>query len=80
MNLILTIGIRAVAQLWKIQSLTSVVSKPSSSREKLEDWLQAKREAANMSIEEWDELLKIDEEDDVPNANEEQHKEKDHLI
>ena len=46
--------------------------------EKLEAWSQAKREAANLSIEEQDELLKI--EDDVPDADEEQHKEKDYLI
>ena len=52
---------------------------PSSSREKLEAWLQAKQEAANMSIEEWDELLKI-EDDDVPDAEEEEHGEKDYFI
>ena len=32
-----------------------------------------------MSIEEWDELLKI-EDDDVPNAEEDQHGEKDYFI
>ena len=52
---------------------------PSSSREKLEAWLQAKREAANMSIEEWDELLNI-EDDDAPNAEEDQHGEKENFI
>ena len=52
---------------------------PFLSREKLEAWLHAKREAANMSIEEWDELLKI-EDDDVPNIEEDQHGEKDYFI
>ena len=50
--------------------------------EKLEAWSQAKREAANLSIEELDELLKIDEGDGVSmlHADEEQQKEKDYLI
>ena len=38
---------------------------PSSSMEKLDAWNQIKQEAANLSIEEWDELLKSDEEDVV---------------
>ena len=51
----------------------------SSSQEKLKAWLETKREAANMSVEEWDELLKI-EDDDVPNAEEDQPDEEDHFI
>ena len=47
---------------------------PSSSREKLEAWLQAKREDANMSVEEWNELLKM------TDTEEDQYGEKDYFI
>ena len=52
---------------------------PSSSRENLEVFLQAKGEAANMSIEEWDELLKT-EDNGVPNPEKDQHGERDYFI